>query len=220
MSIKNNISAIREAVGDGVKIVAVTKNRSVSEIHEAIGAGITDIGESRVQEAKDKIADLPKGVIKHFIGRLQTNKVRDVVRIFDVIQSVDSLKLAKKIDEECGKVKKIMPILIQVNTSNEPQKGGVKPEELDTLVKQISELPNIKLEGLMTISVDSDNEDDVRKCFRLLNKKFKNMKSNFDFRGSIFDFKLLSMGMSGDYKIAISEGANMVRIGSGIFDVS
>jgi hypothetical protein len=216
MSIKNNISAIRDIVGEGVKIVAVTKKRGISEIKEAIEAGITDIGESRVQEAKDKLTGIPKGVTRHFIGRLQTNKVRDVVRIFDVIQSVDSLKLAQKIDEECGKIKKIMPILIQVNTSNEPQKGGVNPDELENFIKKASELPNIRVEGLMTIAVDSENEDDVQKCFRLLNEKFENIKKS-QITNLKSEMTWLSMGMSGDYKIAISEGANMVRIGSGIF---
>jgi pyridoxal phosphate enzyme (YggS family) len=213
MSIKNNISAICKSVGDKVKIVAVTKNRTISEINEAIEAGITNIGESRLQEAKEKIPHLPKNITKHFIGRLQTNKVSEVIRLFDVIQSVDSLKLAQKISEECIKIGKTMPILIQVNTSGEPQKGGVKPEELMELIKKVSELPNIKIEGLMTIAIDSEIEGKVRECFRLLKELFESAKSNFDFRSSKFDFKWLSMGMSGDYKIAIEEGANMVRIG-------
>jgi len=217
MSIANNIKSIRKTVGNGVKIIAVTKKRTIAEIDEAIRAGITDVGESRLQEAKEKIPNLPAEITKHFIGRLQTNKVYEVVRLFDVIQSVDSLKLAEKISDECGKIKKTMPILIQVNTSGESQKGGVYPDELMELIEKVSELPNIRIEGLMTIAVDSDNEDEARKCFRLLKELFESVKSNFDFRFSKFDFKWLSMGMSGDYKIAIEEGSNMVRIGGGIF---
>ena len=204
-------------MGNGVKIIAVTKTRSTDEMLEAIKCGITDIGESRIQEAVEKLSFLPKNITKHFIGRLQTNKVRDAVKLFDVIQSVDRFELAEKISEECGKIGKTMPILIQMNTSNEPQKGGVKPDELNNLIKKISELPNIRIEGLMTIAIDSDDGDGIRKCFRTLKEKFETIKSNFDFRGSKFDFQFLSMGMSGDYKIAISEGANMVRIGSAIF---
>ena len=214
MNIQNNITAIRKSAGNEVKIVAITKNRSSSEITEACKAGITDIGESRVNELKEKLPDLPKNITKHFIGRLQSNKVRDIVRLFDVIQSVDRLELAQKISEECGKVKKTMPILIQVNTSNEPQKGGVMPDQLDTLVKQVSELPNIRIEGLMTIAVDSNKQEDVRKCFRLL----KDLSSDLKAYSLKLDMKWLSMGMSGDYKIAIREGANMVRIGGGIFN--
>jgi len=218
MSIRNNLSVIRKSVDDNVKIVAVTKKRTISEINEALDAGITDIGESRLQEAKEKIPHLPKNITKHFIGRLQTNKVREVVRLFDVIQSVDSLKLAEKISEECEKIKKTMPILIQVNTSGESQKGGVKPDELMGLIEKTSELPNIRVEGLMTIAIHSDNEDEVRECFEKLKQKFMNIKSKIEVRKSKFDFKWLSMGMSEDYRLAVEEGTNMVRIGSGLFE--
>jgi len=210
MSIKNNITEIRKTVGKKVKIIVVTKGRSITEIRDAINAGITDIGENRIQEAKKKLDHLPKNITKHFIGRLQSNKVRDAVWLFDMIQSVNGLKLAQKISNECKKIEKTMPILIQVNTSNELQKGGVAPDELDKLIKQVSELPNVRIEGLMTIAIVSDDKDEVRRCFKKLNEKYKNLKSEFG-------FKWLSMGMSGDYKIAIGEGANMVRIGRGIF---
>jgi len=218
MSIKNNIQAIRETVGDKAKIIAVTKKRTVSEIEEAIEAGITDIGESRLQEAKEKIPNLPDGITKHFIGRLQTNKAAEVVRLFDVIQSVDRVELAQKISQECGKIGKTMPVMIQVNTSGEPQKGGVKPDELMELIEKASELPNIRIEGLMTIAVNSDNDEQVRKCFRSINEKFQNAKCECEIRIANCEMQWLSMGMSGDYKIAIEEGANMVRIGGGIFN--
>jgi len=220
MSIRKNIkviqSEIQKITSQPVKLVAVTKNRTIKEIHEAIEAGITDIGENRIQEAKEKLPKLPKTITKHFIGRLQSNKVREAVRLFDVIQSVDSLKLAQKIDKECEKIGKIMPILIQVNTSDEPQKGGVPIGNASNLIKEASELKNIQIHGLMTLAVHSADENKVRACFRKLKKLFDKIKnSNFEFRTSSFEF--LSMGMSEDYRIAIEEGANMVRIGSGIF---
>jgi pyridoxal phosphate enzyme (YggS family) len=218
MSIKSNIKAIQKTFGKGVKIVAVTKNRPPDQILEVIEAGIIDIGESRLQEAKEKLSGLPDTVTKHFVGRLQTNKVREVIRLFDVIQSVDSLKLAQKISQECGKLGKTIPILIQVNTSNELQKGGVSVGELDKLIKEVSKLPNVRIEGLMTIAVRSDDERIVRDCFKKLLKKFEKNRKNSQFPILNSQFKWLSMGMSEDYKIAIEEGSNMVRIGRGIFN--
>lgn len=218
MSITQNIQTIRSELGGSVKLIAVTKNRTLEEIQDAIKAGITDIGESRLQEAKEKLPKLPKNITKHFIGRLQTNKVRDAVRLFDMIQSVDSLKLAQKINEECEKIKKTMPILIQVNTSGEPQKGGVPLSEAVALIQEVSKLKNIQIQGLMTIAIRSDDESEVRACFKKLKQLFSQIKnSNFEFRTSSFEF--LSMGMSEDYRIAVDEGANMVRIGRCVFEI-
>jgi len=217
MSIQKNINNIKKTMDSSVKIVAVTKNRSTDEVSQAINAGITDIGENRLQEAEDKLCDIPKNITKHFIGRLQTNKVRDVVSIFDVIQSVDSLKLAKKINQESNKIGTIMPILIQVNTSGEDQKGGVELDEIMPLVKQIYKFENLKIEGLMTIAINSDDQNKVQACFKKLKSIFNNIKQK---NIPNVQMKWISMGMSGDYKIAIEEGANMVRIGSKIFSNS
>ena len=220
MSIQKNIDSIKSDIqklsSKPIKLVAVTKNRTIDQIHQAIKAGITDIGENRIQEAKEKLPHIPKTITKHFIGRLQTNKVRDVVQLFDVIQSVDSLKLAQKINQECEKIKKTMPILIQVNTSDEPQKVGVSPDDAISLIKEVSELKNIKIQGLMTLAIHSYDDNEVRACFQKLKQLFDKIKnSSFEFRISSFEF--CSMGMSEDYQIAIKEGANMVRIGRGIF---
>ncbi len=206
MSIYENIQKIKSEVDESVTIVAVTKNRTVDEIKLVINNGITNIGENKWQEAREKMDSLPPFVTKHFIGHLQTNKVKDVVKHFDVIQSVDSLKLAKKISEECIKLDKTMPVMIQVNTSNEPQKSGISPSKALDLIDEASELSNVKVIGLMTIGVMSNDEKKVRKCFRLLKKLFDKT-----------DAQYLSMGMSGDYKISLEEGANMIRIGSAIF---
>ncbi|MBU0577554.1 YggS family pyridoxal phosphate-dependent enzyme [Patescibacteria group bacterium] len=195
---------VKEIANRKVVIVAVTKNRSIDEINELIEAGVTDIGENRWQEAKNKLKNISADITKHFIGRLQTNKVRDVVAYFDMIQSVDSFKLAKKISDECAKIDKTMPILIQVNTSNEPQKGGVSPEDVEKLIEHISKLPNIQIQGLMTIGLSGD-----RGCFQALKQLFDTIK---------IPMKYLSMGMSSDYQIAIEEGANMVRIGRKLFE--
>ena len=176
MSIQKNINNIKKTMDSSVKIVAVTKNRSTDEVSQAINAGITDIGENRLQEAEKKLSHLPKGITKHFIGKLQTNKVKDTVSLFDAIQSVDSLKLASKIDRECSKINKIVPILIQVNSSDEDQKGGVKPEGVITLIKQIYKFENLKIEGLMTIAINSDDQNKVQACFKKLKSIFNNIK--------------------------------------------
>ncbi len=206
MSITQNIQNIRSELEESVTLVVVTKNRTASEISEVIEAGVTDIGENRLRE----LPELPENITKHFIGRLQSNKVRDAVRLFDVIQSVDSLKLARKIDEECGKIKKTMPILIQVNTSNEPQKGGVPLGDAEDLITDVSRLKNIQIQGLMTLAVHSADENKVRDCFKKLKQLFDHIKNP--------QIIHLSMGMSEDYKLAIEEWATMIRIGRGVFE--
>ena len=212
MSITQNIQSILSGLNDNVTLVVVTKNRTAPEILEVIEAGITDIGENRLR----KLPELPENITKHFIGRLQSNKVRDVVRLFDVIQSVDSLKLAHKIDKECEKIGKTMPILIQVNTSDEPQKGGVPIGDADNLIKEASKLKNIQIQGLMTLAVHSADGNEVQGCFKKLKQLFEQIKnSNLEFRTSSFEF--LSMGMSEDYRIAAEEGATMIRLGRGVF---
>lgn len=209
--IKENLQKIRKEISRvcperDVKIVAVTKNRAKKEILEAIKCGITIIGENRYQEARDKgITNLK--VKKHFIGHLQTNKVKGAVQIFDMIESADSRKLIDKINSECEKINKIMPILIEVNISGEPQKNGCQAKKASTLISYIRTLPYVKIEGLMTIAPFTPNKEKIRKCFRLL-------KNLFDQIGNL---KYLSMGMTDDYKIALEEGSNMVRIGRGVF---
>ncbi|MBN2096478.1 YggS family pyridoxal phosphate-dependent enzyme [Candidatus Peregrinibacteria bacterium] len=213
MSITKNIQSIRSEISPSITLVAVTKNRTAEEIKEAVRAGVTDIGESRLRE----LPEFPQNITKHFIGRLQSNKVREVVRSFDMIQSVDRLKLAQKIDEECRKIDKIMPVLIQVNTSDEPQKGGVPLSDAGNLIKEVSKFKNIQLRGLMTLAVRSDDENKIRSCFKKLKQLFDQIKnSSFELRSP--SFNVLSMGMSEDYRIAIEEGATMIRLGRGVFE--
>ena len=217
MSIQTNLQSIQNEIHSindrKVDIVGVTKNHSIKDITELIEAGVVHIGENRWQEAKDKLYQIPSSVTKHFIGHLQTNKAKEVVRGFDMIQSIDSFKLAKKINDECQKIGKVMPILIQVNTSNEPQKSGIKPEEALNLLEEVYPLPNIELRGLMTIGINSENDKDIRQCFKTLKRLFDKLKqTNFQ------KLEILSMGMSNDYKIAIEEGSTMVRIGTRLFN--
>lgn len=201
--LRDNLTKLR--IPSNVKLIAVTKTRAVEEIKEAIRAGITCIGENRVQEAEEKFPYLPK-VEKHMIGNLQTNKVKLAVEIFDVIQSVDSLKLAKEIDKRCEAIGKVMPVLIEVNIGEEANKHGIRLENVKSFVKEISQFENIIIQGLMCVA-PLVNPKEARPYF-------KKMKQLFD---SINGLKWLSMGMSNDYKIAIEEGSNMVRIGTAIF---
>lgn len=201
--IKENI--IRLQIPSNVKLVAVTKTKTLEEIREAVEAGINCIGENKVQEAKQKFPFLP-GVEKHMIGHLQTNKVKLAVELFDLIQSVDSVKLAEEISKRCEAIDKVMPILVEVNIGNEENKYGVKPENVPDFVNEISQFKNIDLQGLMCVAPFIQAEE-TRSYFRRVRELFD----------SLYNLRWLSMGMSNDYKVAIEEGSNMVRIGTAIF---
>ena len=187
---------------EDVKVLAATKYANTVEINAIIEAGIDLIGENRVQDAKKKFNDLAT-CRRHFIGHLQTNKVRDAVKLFDCIESVDSLRLAQRIDKEAQKV---MPIYIQVNVADDPQKYGVKMSDLKTFISKIRVLNNIEIKGLMAIVPHFEDATKVRPYFRKM-KKICDDES----------LEVLSMGMSNDYKIAIEEGATELRIGSLLF---
>lgn len=195
-----------------VIIVAVTKFAKIEEIREAIVWGIKDIGENKVQEAEKKFSLLPKNNISsHMVGHLQINKVKKAVRLFDLIHSIDSYNLALEINKEASKIGKTQDILIQVNISKEKSKRGIYVEEVLNVVKKITYLTNVSLKGLMTIAPFVSEEVVLRNCFRSL----KNLHDTIIDKG--INLKYLSMGMSNDYKIALQEGANMLRLGSAIF---
>ena len=203
---KDVLEELRNEIGD-TTLVAVSKTKSNEKILEAYNLGIKDFGENYVQELTTKMDTLPKDIKWHMIGHLQTNKVKDLVkRNIYLIQSVDSLKLAKEINKEAQKQGKKINILIEVKTSSEESKTGLPPEELDNLIKEVKELKNINLLGLMTIGPNTDDEEEIRKAFKLL----KEQKDKYN-------LNILSMGMTNDYKIAISEGSNLIRIGTKIF---
>lgn len=193
-----------------VTIMAVTKGVSVNKILPILKKeSITLIGESRWQEAKEKIHLLPKNIEKHFIGHLQTNKAQEVTEHFDCIESVDSLKLAKAINTAAVKQNKIMPIFLQVNISNDVHKYGISVSEINSVVHSITELNHLKLTGLMTITADDQSSEKTRSDFRSM----KQLQQKYA-------LPELSMGMSNDWKIAIEEGATIVRLGRALFHAS
>ncbi|MBM3245666.1 MAG: YggS family pyridoxal phosphate-dependent enzyme [Candidatus Omnitrophica bacterium] len=200
---------------DSITIVCVAKNRTIEKVKEAIACGLFNIGENRVQEALLKYDQL-SGVKWHLVGHLQTNKVKDAVKIFDLIHSVDSLRLAGEINKQAARIGKIQDILIEVKTSPEAAKYGVLPEETAGLVEAIKGLKNVSLKGLMTIAPLLDNPEETRPYFKQLRQLKDKICIDFGFRVS--DFGLLSMGMTDDFEVAIEEGANIIRIGRGIFD--
>lgn len=213
-SVQDNFQKINKETGDDVLLVAVTKTHPADIINEAIDAGATDIGENKAQEIMDKY-DQVKPVRWHMIGHLQTNKVKYIIDKVDMIHSVDSLKLAKEINKRAANHDKIMDVLVQVNSAQEESKFGVTSEETGELIDAIlANCPNVKICGLMCIAPFDENPDNVRKYFAELKKFYDDYKK---IEHDNLDFKYLSMGMSHDYKVAIEEGSNLVRVGTAIF---
>ncbi len=191
----------------GVKLVAVTKSFDISDVQRFKEKGLNCFGENRIKDVEEKIRQI--NAEWHLIGHLQSNKVRKAVELFYFIQSVDSLEIARKINLECEKIGKIMPVLIQVNITEEPQKFGFRKDEVGRILEQIFQLKNLKLQGMMMIGKFDCNN-------RIY---FREMKNIFDKYKEKYNLKWLSMGMSDDYKIAIEEGANMIRVGRGLLEI-
>lgn len=212
--IRTNVEKILKELPVGVQLVAASKTRTLEEIIEAIEAGITIIGENYVQEAERVYEIIGEKVKWHFIGHLQKNKVKKAINLFDMIETVDSIEIAWEIDKRCSQIDKIMPVLIEVNSGRELQKSGVFPEDVEKLVRDTSSLNNIKLTGLMTMGPAAGNPEDSRSYFIETRKIFQRIKE-LDINN--VEMKYLSMGMTNSYKIAIEEGANIIRLGSKIF---
>ncbi len=212
--IKENVKKILDGLPENVELVAAAKARSSEEIEEAIKAGVKIIGENYIQEAQKAFETIGKGVKWHFIGHLQKNKVKKSVKIFDMIETVDSYPLAHEINERCKQIDKIMPILIEINSGREKQKFGIFPEDALDLVQEISPLPQIKIMGMMTMGPRLGNPEDSRPYFIETRKIFEKIKA---LNLPRVEMKYLSMGMTNSYQIAIEEKANMVRIGTLIF---
>jgi pyridoxal phosphate enzyme (YggS family) len=213
--IKQNIAKLLAALPDGVEVVAAAKTRTPEEVLEAVQAGIKIIGENYVKEAKEAYELVGKRAKWHFIGTLRKHNVRKtVLEIFDMIESVDSLEIAKEIDSRCAQIGKIMPILIEVNSGREPQKAGVLPEDVEQLVREISGLRNIKVMGLMTMGPRFGNPEDSRPYFVETRRIFEKIKG---LKLPNVEMKYLSMGMTNSYKVALGEDANIIRIGTRIF---
>jgi pyridoxal phosphate enzyme (YggS family) len=225
-SIRDNIERLRNEIADTcvhagrspeeVTLVGVTKFVPVDRIQKAVDAGLETFGENRVQEARDKIPRIRGEVAWHMIGHLQRNKVRTAVGLFRMIQSVDSIGLAGEIDKRCSERGRVMDVLVEVKTAREETKFGVEPEKAIDLMGGISEFSGIAVKGLMTIGTFTDEESEIRSCFRQLRKLGEEVRA---LRIPGVDMQFLSMGMSSDFKIAIEEGSSMVRIGTAIFGV-
>jgi hypothetical protein len=227
--IKDNIAKVKERIAQAclrvkrdlseVKIVVVTKGRDIEITSEPVYFGFSELGENRVQETvlkhRDKrlaMDNMP--IIWHMIGHLQTNKVRDAVRIFDLIQSVDSLHLLAEINKEAAKINKVQDILLEVKTSLEATKFGLKPEELLLVAKEAVGLKNVRLKGLMTIAPYTADPEEARTYF----KKLRELRDDINSLKLTAYSLQLSMGMSDDFEVAIEEGSTMVRLGRAIFD--
>ncbi|MFA5308561.1 MAG: YggS family pyridoxal phosphate-dependent enzyme [Dehalococcoidales bacterium] len=214
MNITEKVKQILSGLPAGVELVAAAKSRTPQEIMEAVNAGVGIIGENYVQEAERAYGEVGGKARWHFIGHLQKNKVKKAVAICDMIETVDSLELAAEIDQRCGQTGKVMPVLIEVNSGREAQKAGVNPEDAEKLITAIAELKNIRVAGLMTMGALTGGAEESRAYFATTREVFDRLKS-LNIPGVTMQY--LSMGMTDSYKVAIEEGANIVRIGSGIF---
>jgi len=213
MGIAENVRSILRELPPGVRLLAATKGRAVEEIEEAIEAGVDLIGENYVQEAARKKEGLRRKVEWHFIGHLQRNKVKRALEIFDVIETVDSIEIAREIDKRAGAMGRKAFVMIEINSGREPQKAGVMPEDALPLAEEIISLENVELIGVMTMGPRVENPEDIRPYFRLTKEIFDELRYIYgDER-----IRYLSMGMTDTWRIAIEEDANIVRIGTGIF---
>ena len=217
IEVEKNIQAACDRAGrsrEEVRLIAVSKTKPVSDIEEVLTTGILDYGENKVQELSDKYDVLPKNIRWHMIGHLQRNKVKYLIGKTVLIHSVDSLRLAEQIEHEAAKADTIMNVLIEVNVAGEESKFGTTCNEAVELVRAVAALKHVKIKGLMTIAPFTDNPEDNRIYFKKLKQLSVDIKSkNID----NVDMDELSMGMTGDYEVAIDEGATMVRVGTGIF---
>jgi hypothetical protein len=220
--ISDNLKAITQKIArccersgrpeSAVKLVAVTKEADIEDIQTAILAGVTDIGENRVQDAVLKHEAIGGRVAWHLIGHLQTNKAKDAVKIFSLIHSVDSIRIAEAIDKEARKIGKVQDVLVQVNTSGESTKFGAALEDVDGIIEECTLYGNINIKGFMTIAPEARDPESVRKYFRALRELRDKINSARE-----ADYKELSMGMTGDFEVAIEEGATIVRVGRAVF---
>ena len=223
--IHKDIEAVCKRIGRNPKeiiLVGASKYADAFAIKEAVAAGLKHIGENRVQDAMEKFVILDQEhvhVTRHMLGHLQTNKAKTAVEIFDLIQSVDSIRLADEIEKHAAKLNKTMEIFVEVNTSGEEQKFGVPVDEVLPLIEEISRCEHIRLSGLMTMAPYTPDKGIIRKCFRDLRELFDAVEDEHATHPRV-EMKYLSMGMSEDYAIAIEEGSNMVRIGRAIFKES
>ena len=224
MSIADNFRTITDRIASAakragrdpssVRLIVVTKTVDVESIRQAVAAGASVLGENRVQEAREKIEKLGNSLRWHLIGHLQTNKAKYAVKLFELIHSVDNLELAKELDRQAAKTGKVQNVLIEVNIAGESAKAGIAIQEVTALVRNAAKLKNISIKGLMTMPPYSEDPEDSRPYFRKLQEMAETIKKE---NIPAVTMNELSMGMSGDYEVAIEEGATMVRVGTAIF---
>ena len=212
--IRKNVRDIQSSLPDGVLMVAAAKKRSPDEARAAIEAGVKIIGHNYVQEAERMRQAIDEPLRWHMIGHLQRNKVKKAVRLFDMIETIDSERLAEEVNKRCDSEGKVMPVLIEINSGKESNKTGVLPENVRSLILQINNLPNLEILGLMTMGPRFGNPEDARPYFKTTRKVFEQIK-NAEIPN--VEMRYLSMGMSNTYRIAIEEGANIVRVGTMLF---
>lgn len=226
--IRNKFAIVREKIaraareagrsGDDVALVAVTKLKSVVTVRNAIAAGIRVFGENRIQEALPKIETIRSeypDVIWHMVGHLQSNKARKAVENFQMIQSIDSVKLARRVSRLAGEQQQTMDVLVEVNVSGEKTKYGFTPEHVPEAIGRLSELGHINIRGLMTVGPMTDDDQRIQQAFKQMKSLYDEARSQY--REELGGFNILSMGMTDDFEIAIREGSTMVRIGRALF---
>ena len=212
MSIQENLKTIETTIPANVTLVAVSKTKPVEDLQEAYAAGMRDFGENKIQEMCDKYEVLPKDIRWHMIGHVQTNKVKYMAPFVHLIHGVDSLKLLKEIHKQAEKNNRVIDVLLQQFIADEETKFGLDKEEIQHIMQEeIQHLPNVRVVGMMGMATFTDDEKQIRNEFKTLKSNFDSLKNNF------YNLTVLSMGMSGDYQVAIEEGSTMVRIGSSIF---
>ena len=212
--VASNVKRILAELSAGVDLVAAAKGRSAQEILEAVEAGVRIVGENYVQDAEATYEAVGTRVKWHCIGHLQTNKVKRAARLFDLVQTVDSMSLAREMDRRCSEIGKVMPILVEINSADEKRKTGVLLQDAESLVREIASLHNTRVMGLMTMGAAGNRGECLRPFFAATKRVFDDLA-----RLSLpnVEMKYLSMGMSDSYKVAVDEGANMVRLGKAIF---
>ncbi|MBE0431266.1 MAG: YggS family pyridoxal phosphate-dependent enzyme [Dehalococcoidia bacterium] len=213
--IQGSVARILAGLPQGVELVAAAKGRTPEEVLQAVQAGVKIIGENYVKEAKEAYQLVGRKAEWHFIGTFQKHNVRrNVLDIFDMVESVGSLEVAREIDRKCALMDKTMPVLIEVNSAGEPRKSGVLPKDLEQMVTEVSRLQNIKVMGLMTMGPVLATAEEYRPYFRETRTLFERIRR---LELTNVEMRYLSMGMTDSYRVAIEEGANMIRIGAGIF---
>jgi hypothetical protein len=213
-SIARRAQELLASLPRGVELLAAAKTRTAAEVEAVIAGGVRFIGYNYVQEAA-RIKPAVQGTAEwHLIGHLQRNKVKQAIRLFDMIQTVDSLRLAQELEKRLAAIDRVMPVLIEVNSGREPNKTGVLPEDAPELVRALREQPHLHVRGLMTMGVFDPDPERIRPCFRLTRRLFEELA---ELECDNVRMEILSMGMSDSYRVAIEEGATMVRIGTALF---